>query len=146
MGDAVGLVALSLTCLNCCVKGLVVLSKAKHYNRDISDIRLRTELMLHSLSTWAEAAGLMQEPPTLLMSANDAALVPNILGQVETLLLDLRQLKQRYGLYLEPTSESVEALYDDGITLAGTGPQQHEYAKRAVAFFRKRKEPWKRLR
>ncbi|KAF2115015.1 prion-inhibition and propagation-domain-containing protein [Lophiotrema nucula] len=142
----VALPGLHMTCLNGCVKGLVVLSKAKHYNRDVSDVRLRTQLALHSLTTWAEEAGLMQEPPTLLMSANNAALVPEILGQLETLLLDLHQLEQRYGLYLQPTSEDVEALYDDDITLAGTVHKQHEYTKRPLTIFRKRKEPWKRLR
>ena len=146
MADIVGLVALSLSCLNGCVKGLIILSKARHYNRDISDIRLRTELTLHSLTTWAEEAGLMEDPPRLLVSANDAPLVPKILGQLETLLLDLRQLQQRYGLYLEPTSETVEALHDDDTTFTDRRPQQHEYTKRAVAIFRRRKEPWKRLR
>ena len=146
MADAVGLVALSLTCLNGCVKGLVVLSKAKHYNRDISDVRLRIELTLHSLTTWAEEAGLIQESPTLLMNAINAALVPKILGQLEILLLDLRHLEQRYGLCLEPSSENLEALYDNDTTPDATNPQQREYIKRAVAIFCKRKEPWKRLR
>ncbi|KAL9098946.1 MAG: hypothetical protein Q9163_005482 [Psora crenata] len=136
MVNPVSLVALSLTCLNGCVKGLVVLSKAKHYNGDISDIRLRTELTLHSLTTWAEEAGLIQEPPTLLISAFNAALVPKILDQLE----------ERYGLRLEPTLENLEALYDDDTTSGATSPQQHEYIKRAIASFCKRKEPWKRLR
>ncbi len=147
MADPVGVVALSLTCLHGCVKGLVVLSKAKHYNRDVSDVRLQTELTLHSLFTWAEEAGLTQEPPTLLMSANKAALVPKILGQLETLLLDLKQLEQRYELYLQPTSDDVETLHEDDSTLGQMGPQQQQCTKRAdVAIFRKRKEPWKRLR
>ena len=146
MADPVSLVVLSLSCLNGCVKGLIVLSKAKHHNRDISNIRLRTELTLHSLTTWAEEAGLMQEPPTLSISANNAALVPKILGRLETLLLDLRQLEQRHGLYLEPNLENVEALHDNDVILAETGPQQYGYTKRAVAIFRKRKEPWRRLR
>jgi hypothetical protein len=113
MPDVVSLVALSLTCFHGCVKGLIVISKAKHYNRDVLDVRLQIELTLHSLTTWAGEARLLQEPPTLLMSANNAVLVPQILGQLETLLLDLNQLKQRYGLYLQPTSEDVEALYDE---------------------------------
>ncbi|KAL9633190.1 MAG: hypothetical protein Q9164_004850 [Protoblastenia rupestris] len=146
MADAVGLIALSLTCLSGCVKGLVVLSRAKFYNRDISDTRLRAELTLHSLTTWAEEAGLMQEPPTLSMSTINAALVPKILGQLEMLLLDLRQLEQRYGLRLEPTSENLEALYDDDTTRDATNPQQYEYINKAVAIFCKRKEPWKRLK
>ena len=145
MADAVGLVALSLACMNGCVKGLVVLSKARSYNHDISDIRLRIELTLHSLTTWAEEAGLIQEPPALLMNPINAALVPKILGQLEVLLLDLRQLEQRYGLRLEPTSENLEALYGDDATPDATNPQQHEYIKRAVAIFCKRNETWKRL-
>lgn len=76
MAELVGLVAISLSCLSGCVKGLIILSKAKHYKRDDSEIQLRSELTLHCLITWAEEAGLMQEPPTLLMNANDAALLP----------------------------------------------------------------------
>ena len=97
MPDVVSIVSLSLTCFHGCVKGLIVLGKAKHYNRDVTDVRIQTELTLHSLITWAEEAGLTQDPPTLLMSANHAALVPEILGQLETLLLDLNQMRHRYG-------------------------------------------------
>ncbi|KAI9663840.1 MAG: hypothetical protein M1821_007330 [Bathelium mastoideum] len=146
MPDVVGLVALSITCLNGCVQGLIVLSKAKHYNRDVSDVQLRTELTLHSLTTWAEEAGLMQDPPTLLMSANKAALVPKILSQLETLLRDLNELEQRYGLFLQPTSEEVENLDDDAITLIDTTSSRREFTKRAADIFHRRKEPWKRLR
>jgi hypothetical protein len=147
MTDVVGLVSSSLTCLHGCVKGLIVLSKAKHYTRDVSDVRLQTELTLHSLFSWAEEAGLTQDPPTLQISANNAALVPGILGQLEVLLLDLNQLRQRYGLYLQPTPEIIEALYDEESTLGNMGPQQKKYTSRAdIAIFRKRKEPWKRLR
>ena len=142
MVESVGLVAFSLSCLSGCVKGLIILSKAKHYKRDVSEIQLRFELTQHCLITWAEEAGLMQEPLTLLMNANDVALLSKILAQVETLLLDLRQLKQRYGLH----SENIEVLYDTEINLAETGSQQHEYTKRAIAIFRKRREPWKRLK
>ena len=145
--DVLSVVGFSLTCFHGCVKGLTILSKANHYNQDVSNVRLQIELAQHSLFTWAEEAGLTQEPPTLLISTNNAAFVPEILGQLETLLLDLNQLKERYGLRLQLTSENVEALDDEDSTLSKLGPKQREYASRAdVAIFRKRKDPWKRLR
>lgn len=147
-GDIVGVVALSLTCLHGCIKGLTILSKASHYDRDVSNIRLQIELEQYLLFTWAEAAGLTQEPPTLLMSANNAALVPEILGQLESLLSDLNQLKERYGLDLKFISGDVEALDDhDNSTLSKLGPKPQESVRRAnVTIFHKRKSPWKMLR
>jgi hypothetical protein len=50
-GDVVSIVALSLTCLHGCVKGLTVLSKASHYDRDVSNIRLQIELEQYLLFT-----------------------------------------------------------------------------------------------
>lgn len=145
--DVIGVVGLSFTCLNGCVKGLTMLSKAIHYDRDVSNIRLQIELEQHLLFTWAEAAGLTQEPPTLFMSANDATFVPKILGQLENLLSDLYQLKKRYGLDLKSISEDFETLDDDNSTLSKLGPKPQESVRRAnAAIFYKRKRPWKKLR
>lgn len=146
--DVIGVVGLSLTCLHGSVKALTILSKAIHCDRDISNIRLQIELEQHLLFTWAEAAGLTQEPPTLLMSANDAAFVPKILCQLENLLSDLNQLKKRYGLDLKSISEDVETLDDDdNSTLSKLGPKPQESVRRAnAAIFYKRKSPWMKLR
>jgi Prion-inhibition and propagation len=114
--DIVGVVALSLTGLHASVKGLTIISKANHYDRDVSNIRLQIELEQHSLFTWAEAVGLTQDPPTLQMSANDAAYVPEILQRLDGLLDNLDQLKKLYGLELRPTSADVEALDDESST------------------------------
>jgi hypothetical protein len=75
----------------------------------------------------AEEAGLTQEPATLLISTNKAAFVPEILGQLETLLLDLNRLKERDGLRLQPTSEGVEALDVEDSTLSKLDIIGHEY-------------------
>lgn len=141
MPDVVGVVALSLTCFHGCVKGLVVLSKAKYYNRDVLDVKLRTELTLQALTTWADEAGLTQEPPTLFMSADNATLVPGILGQLETLLSDLVRIRIKYGLELQPTDEDMEVFGD---TDAMQRPKSTKLADAAI--FRMRKEPWKRLK
>lgn len=146
--DLIGVVGLSLTCLHGCVQGLAILSKAIHFDRDVSNIRLQIELEQNLLFTWAEAAGLTQEPPTLLISANDAPFVPKILGQLEILLSDLNQLKKRYGLDLKSTFEDVETLDDDdNSTLSKLGPKPQESVRRAHAtIFHQRKYPWKKLR
>ena len=145
--DVLGVAALSLTFLHGCVKGLTVLSKARHYDRDVSNVRLQIELSVQSLFTWAEEAGLTQEPPTLLVSARYVALVVNILSQLERLLQDLDHLKGTYGLHLSLSAGNVDALNDEDSTLSKLGVRQREYMTRAdIAIFRKRKEPWRRLR
>lgn len=145
--EVLGIVALSLTCFHGCVKGLVVLGKARSYNRDVSDVQFQTTLILHSLTTWAQEAGLMQEPPTLLVNANNAPLVPGILGQLETLFTDMNELRLRYGIYLQPTDEDVDAVDDDAASLLNVGAQRRKWTVRIdVAVFLKRKQPWKRLR
>jgi hypothetical protein len=145
--DVVSIVALSLTCFHGCIKGLVVLSKAKHYNRDVSDAQFQTELILHSLTTWAQEAGLAQEPPTLLVSASNASFVPGILGQLETLFSDINELRLRYGVCLQPTDEDVDAVDDDAASLHNVDAQCRMWTERIdVAVFLKRKQPWKRLR
>jgi hypothetical protein len=148
MPDVVSIVALSLTCFHGCVKGLVVLSKAKYYNQDVLDIRLQTELTLQSLTTWADEVGLTREPPTLLMSAENASLVPGILSRLETLLSDLNRLQERYGLYLQPTCEDVRTLDDAEDTSYARSTQCRKFTRLADAagIFCKRTEPWKRLR
>ncbi|OAL51549.1 hypothetical protein IQ07DRAFT_384331 [Pyrenochaeta sp. DS3sAY3a] len=147
MVDVVSIVALSLTCFNGCIKGLVILSKAKHYNRDVSDVRIQLELLLHSLTTWAQEAGLTQNPPTLLISANNAALVPGILGQLEALLSDINELRQKYGVYLQPTDEDFDSIDGDGSILLSNDSQRRKWTgKIDMAVFLRRKEPWKRLK
>jgi hypothetical protein len=147
MPDPVGLLGLSLTCLAGCVKGLTVLGRAKHYTRDVTDLRLQVDLVLNSLFTWAKQAGLTDDPPSLLVNVDDAELVPKILGQLGALLLDLDRLKQRYGLYLQPTSENVEELDQDNPVAIQLGPQARRCTESAIVnIFRQKKEPWKRLR
>ena len=46
--------------------------------------------------------------------------MPKILGQLETLLIDLRQREQRYGIQLEATTENVEGLDDSDAILTTT--------------------------
>jgi Prion-inhibition and propagation len=145
--EAIGVTALSLTALNGCIRSLTVLSKAKHYKRDISNVRLQIELEQHKLFTWAEAAGLTQPAPTLHMSVNDAEYVPKILRQLESFLSDLGRLKRRYQLDLDLTTEEVEALDDEDSTLSKLGPKLQEYTRRASsAVFLNRNKAWKRLR
>lgn len=147
LDEAVGLVALSLTCFHGCVQGLITLSKARHYHSDVSGVRLQIEIAQSSLFAWAEEAGLTREPPALLVSRGTAQLVPNILEHLQRLLLDLRTLRERYDLDLQTTSEVVEELNDQDTTLSKLGPRQREFVQRTEAtVFRKRLQPWKRLR
>ena len=145
--DVVSVVALSLTCFHGCVKGLVVLGKAKHFARDVSDVQFQTELMLHSLTVWAREAGLTKEPPLLLVGANDLNLVPKILGQLETLFSDIGGLDARYGIRLQATDEDVDVGNDNAESVLDVDTHQGNSTERIdVAVFRKRKQPWKRLR
>ncbi|EXJ89005.1 hypothetical protein A1O3_02069 [Capronia epimyces CBS 606.96] len=146
--DVVSIVSFSITCFQGCVKGLVILSKAKHYNEDVSAVQFQTQLILHSLMTWAKEAGLTQEPPTLEVSANHAPRVPEILGQLKRLFSDINELKRRYGINLQRTDEDVDVVDDDvAASLLDADVQEGERTERIdVTVFRKRKQPWKRLR
>lgn len=50
------------------------------------------------------------------------------------------------SLYLQSTTEDVEALYDEDSALGQTDRQRGRTEKAYITIFRKRKEPWKRLR
>ncbi|KAF2221661.1 prion-inhibition and propagation-domain-containing protein [Elsinoe ampelina] len=145
--DVFSIVALSLTCLHGCVKGLVILGKARHYQRDVSDINFQTSLALHLLTTWAQEAGLTEDPPTLLVSAKNASLVPGILAQLETLLTDLSELKLRYGIDLQATDDTVEQIDQDSLIEPRSSEPERKWSERLdVSVFLKRTQPWKRLK
>jgi hypothetical protein len=147
MPDVVRVVASSLTFYNGCVKGFELLRKARHYKADLSSVRLQIEIAQHALFTWAEEAGITQDNPVLLIAADKAPLVPKILAQLSTLLTDLQQLKRRYGLELETTSENIETVETADLFPSGRSKNHEEYtSKTDIAVPRAKASPWKRLR
>src|SRR4051794_19773491 len=69
------LVQFSAASLHICIKTLIILGKARSYDRDISGVRLLIELQKHKLFGWALEVGLLQDPPALNTGAQNVPLV-----------------------------------------------------------------------
>ncbi|KIW28630.1 uncharacterized protein PV07_08276 [Cladophialophora immunda] len=103
-----GLLTLSFACLQGCIKGFTLLRRARSHDRDVAVVSLMIELEQHKFQTWAEEAGLFEDPPDLRVNARDARFVPKILEQLQTLLLDVNGLKKRYHLDIRVGSEILD--------------------------------------
>lgn len=145
--DAIGIVALSLTCFNGCVQGLSLLSKAKHYTKDVSFASLQIEIAQHSLQSWGRLAGLAEQPPRLLVSIDRAELVLKVLKQLQAITADLTVLDKRYGLKLKLTDEDWEQPTSSATQITTSGREQREFSVQAEKTISKSKAgPWKKLR
>ncbi|EXJ67127.1 uncharacterized protein A1O5_09774 [Cladophialophora psammophila CBS 110553] len=119
-----GLLTLSFACLQGCIKGFTLLRRARSHERDVAGVSLMIELEQHKFLTWAEEAGLFEDPPDLRVNARDARYVPKILAQLKKLLLDVNGLRKRYHLDIKEDPEEILDLDEDNF--AGVKPpSQH---------------------
>lgn len=141
------LVGFSAALFHACIQGLIILSKARSFGRDISGIRLMIELEQHKLYTWAEEVGLLQESPALLVSAQRAHLVPKILEHLRELFSDLERLKSDYGLHLQETAEEIFELDESESAFERLGIAESDHSRPIqMKVFKERKKPWKMLK
>ncbi|KIW88964.1 uncharacterized protein Z519_10448 [Cladophialophora bantiana CBS 173.52] len=119
-----GLLTLSFTCLQGCIKGFTLLRRARSHDRDVAGVSLMIELEQHKFLTWAEEAGLFEDPPDLRVNARDARYVPKILAQLKKLLLDVNGLRKRYHLDVKEDPEEILDLDEDNSAGAKL-PSQH---------------------
>ncbi|OAL38748.1 hypothetical protein AYO20_01954 [Fonsecaea nubica] len=103
-----GLLTLSFACVQGCIKGFTLLRRARSHDRDVAVVSLMIELEQHKFQTWAEEAGLFEDPPDLRVHARDARYVPKILDQLRRLLLDVNGLRKRYNLDIREGSEILD--------------------------------------
>lgn len=147
MPDIIGVVALTITCLNGAMLGLTILSKASHFDRDVSNISLQLELQQYFLSTWAVAAGLTQDPPALYVGAHGASLILKIVEELARLLNDLDELRRRYRLGLTALDNDSQGCDYYDATLSDSGPNAYASIDRTKpVVFRRKQRPWKKLR
>ena len=141
------IVGFSASCFESCIKGLVILSKARSYRRDVSGISLIFELELHKLHAWAFEVGLSQQPPILLVDAQYASVVPKVLEHLQTLVSDVDKLQRNHGLQLQETPEELLILNEGDSAFERLGLESDDgcehYLKR---IFRQRKQPWRALK
>ena len=137
-----GLLTLSISCLQGCIKGYTLLCRAKSYGRDVAGVRLMIELERHKLQTWAEEAGLFDQPPRLLVRRPDAQFVKDILAHLEETLLDVHKLKAKYGLDIVETGEEIRDLDEDDSIVSQLAPRQHV---RLSELFQSKTRPWRKL-
>ena len=140
------LVALSVACLHGCLKGFLLLRRARTHGRDVSAVILMIELEEHRLYSWAGESGLLDSPPRLSISTKHVEFVPPILAQIRDLLQDLKKLKTKYGLNLQSTNEDIEEVDEKtlsfGIQSIG-GLSQNQ--GRTAGLLQKAASPWKKL-
>lgn len=147
VSSLVSLIGFSAACFECCIKGLVILSKARSYRRDVSGISLIFELELHKLYAWAVEVGLSREPPVLLVAAEYASVVSKVLDHLQSLVSDVDKLQKNHGVQLQETSEQLLILDEGSPTFERldleTSDDCEHFLKR---IFRRRKEPWRALK
>lgn len=142
-----GIIGSSATCLEACIKGLAILSKARCYHRDVSGISLMFELEMHKLYAWGVEVGLTQQTQALLVDAQSIETVFKVLKHLESLVTDLDKLRRAHGLELQETTEQVLQLEDNASALGRLRIEVAEGLDRALnRMFKGRKEPWKVLK
>jgi hypothetical protein len=143
----VALVGFAAGFLESCIKGLLILSKARSYGRDISGINLMIELELHKLHAWGVEVGLSREPPTLLVDAQHALVVPKVLTHLHDLISDLNKMRSEFGLQLEETKEHFTRLNDNESAFERLGIEANDGCENVLSkIFRKKTQPWRVLK
>jgi len=142
-----GVAAVCVTILHVCIKGFVILSRARNCGRQISHVHLRLELEQLKLFLWAQEVGLFEAPPELRIAWPYVVHVPEILKQLGDLLCDVNKLSHKYGLRLEETSEEIIDLARDESALRRLPSLELQRLDSNTAnVFRQRVSPWHRLR
>ena len=97
-----GLIGLSITAFNGCVKGFQLVSSAQHIGGDADRLRCMVEYEQFRLLQWGNRVGLDVEgqrpSPTL-----NWTLIADCLKQLQLLLTDLDELRTRYNLIPDDT-------------------------------------------
>lgn len=97
---AAALVSLSLQLFGGCIKGFVLLSKARNLGKDSSTIICMLHIQEVQLTEWGRRSGLLGDDGVLDRRLNASA-VEATLQQLRDLLLDSKALKKKYGLAIE---------------------------------------------
>ena len=110
---ATGFTSFSLQLLGGCIKGFILLSKARNLGKDASTIICMLNIEEIQLTDWAQRAGLLGSGDALDRRLNAAA-VEETLQQLQDLLLNTENLKKRYALTLLLPNNGQEPLHVSG--------------------------------
>ena len=105
MGSVVGIISLSVTCFQGCVKGFEILSAAQHIGHDADRLRSMLQWEQVRLLQWAERVGLSSDKGDRNHQLN-WTLIAQVLKRLEFLLTDSHTLQTRYNLHSEELNES----------------------------------------
>lgn len=140
-----GLVSLTITLFDGCVKGFVLLSKASELGSKGDVLRCQLEWEHFRLNNWATNAGLFKDPPELNISYPE--IVQATLANLEQLLGNAGNIKEQYGLGLTITEEELEDVTAPrrffGRTLGTVKPQ---FVNDTAKVYSRRNSVWKKVR
>ncbi|KAI4217034.1 MAG: hypothetical protein LQ351_000342 [Letrouitia transgressa] len=100
-----GLISLSLTLFRGCIKAFEIFDSAAHAENAIESFRCKLELEQYMFVQWAQRAGLEDEPSKKL----NWQLIASSLKQLEALLTNTQNLKEKYSLEVRLIEEGVLA-------------------------------------
>lgn len=102
-------ISLGVQVFDGCIKGFALLSAAQGLGSRADLLACQLEWEYYSLSGWAHAVGLLNDPPEL--NVFNPSLVQRTLANLEQLLTDTDKLKRDYGLEIKVTEEEVKAIH-----------------------------------
>ena len=102
-------ISLGVQLFDGCIKGFILLSAAQGLGSRAELLACQLEWEYFSLSNWAHAVGLLNEPPEL--NVPNAPLIQRTLANLEQLLTDTDRLKRDYGLDIKVSEEEVKAIH-----------------------------------
>lgn len=143
-----GIISLSLTLLQGCIKGFELLCRARKCEARMVSFGLMLEFEEQSLRAWGKEVGLFMNPPKLGVAVEHSKLVIDTLNHLNDLLCDMSRLKS-YGFETEQTSETMFNISSDTALARlhlNQQPDVQETLRTATAIFDSRVSPWQRIK
>jgi Prion-inhibition and propagation len=140
-----GLVNLTITLFDGCIKGFVLLSAASELGSKGDVLRCQLEWEHFRLNNWGTIAGLFKDPPQLNISYPE--IVQATLANLEQLLSDAEKIQEQYGLTYTITDEELQDINAPkrlfGRTLGKVKPQ---FVNDTARVYSRRNNVWKKVK
>jgi Prion-inhibition and propagation len=140
-----GIVSLTITLFDGCIKGFVLLSAASEIGSRGDALRCQLEWEHFRLSHWATTSGLFKDPPKLNVSHPE--IVQATLANLEQLLGNAGKIKEQYGLALTITEEELNDATAPGRLFGRTlGKVKPQFMNDTAKVYTRRNSVWKKVR
>lgn len=137
-------VSLAAQVFDGCIKGFVLLSAAQGLGSRADRLACQLEWEYYSLSNWAHAVGLLNDPPEL--NVFNPSLVQRTLANLEQLLTNTDKLKGDYGLEIQVTEEEVKAIHAPKRLFGRIADKgRPAFVNDTAKVFSRRNSAWKKL-